>query len=130
MARAVPGLERKRADSSRGKMEVVGTVLAPPPRVNAGVLRSPRVGETTPCRPGDPALLMTFGLISMVGIWIERHVLVMPSLNAEHVWVGLPEIGVTIGFLGMFGWTVQGFLSKYPVVNVMDVLDSAGGHGH
>jgi len=78
----------------------------------------------------NPALLMTFCLIAMTGIWIERHVLVMPSLNAEHVWVGLPEVGVTIGFLGLFGWTVQGFLSKFPAVTVTDVLDRAGGHGH
>ena len=90
----------------------------------------PLLGLLNKTSKTNPALLMTFALISMVGIWIERHVLVMPSLNAEQVWVGLPEVGVTIGFLGMFGWTVQGFLTKYPVVNVMDVLDGAGGHGH
>lgn len=78
----------------------------------------------------NPALLMTFSLIAMAGIWVERHVLVMPSLNAEQVWVGLPEVGVTIGFLGLFGWQVQGFLTKYPTVNVTDVLEGAGGHGH
>lgn len=78
----------------------------------------------------NPALLMTFSLIAMAGVWVERHVLVMPSLNAEQVWVGLPEVGVTIGFLGLFGWQVQGFLTKYPAVNVTDVLEGAGGHGH
>lgn len=78
----------------------------------------------------NPALLMTFSLIALAGIWLERHVLVMPSLNAEQVWVGWPELGVTIGFLGMFGWAVQGFLTKYPSVNVMDVLRGSAGHGH
>jgi hypothetical protein len=73
---------------------------------------------------------MSFSLIAMAGIWIERHVLVMPSLNAEQVWVGLPEVGVTIGFIGLFGWTVQGFLAKFPAVKVTDVLEAAGGHGH
>ncbi len=71
----------------------------------------------------NPILLASFSLLTLAGVWLERHVLIMPSLNAEHVWVGLPEIGVTIGFLGLFGWAVQGFLSKYPVVRVVDILE-------
>ena len=43
---------------------------------------------------------------------------------------GLPEIGVTLGFVGLFGFAVQGFLAKYPCIKVSDVLDGAGGHGH
>ena len=78
----------------------------------------------------NPMLLSTFCLIVLVGMWVERHVLVMPSLNADQVWVGLPEIGVTLGFLGLFGWAVQSFLSKYPTVMVVDALENAGGHGH
>lgn len=90
----------------------------------------PLLGLLNKTSKTNPALLMTFSLIVLAGMWIERHVLVMPSLNAEQVWVGLPEVGVTVGFLGLFGWTVQGFLSKFPVVNVTDVLEGAGGHGH
>jgi len=78
----------------------------------------------------SPFWLAAFSIVILTGMWIERHVLVMPSLNAEKVWVGLPEIGVTIGFLGLFGWAVQGFVTKYPVVKVTDVLEGAGGHGH
>jgi hypothetical protein len=54
----------------------------------------------------------------------------MPSIHPESVWIGLPEIGVTLGFLGIFGMAVQGFLAKYPVVNVADALAGSGGHGH
>lgn len=78
----------------------------------------------------NPMLLSTFCLIVLIGMWFERHVLVMPSLNADQVWVGLPEVGVTLGFLGLFGWAVQSFLTKYPTVMVVDVLDNVGGHGH
>jgi hypothetical protein len=35
-----------------------------------------------------------------------------------------------LGFLGMFGWAVQGFLARYPVVKVADVLAGDGTHGH
>ncbi len=77
----------------------------------------------------NPFWLALFSLIVLSGMWMERHILVMPSLEPARVWVGLPEIGVTIGFLGVFGWAVQGFLSKYPSVKVADVL-AHGGHGH
>ncbi len=78
----------------------------------------------------SPFWLAFFAVIILSGIWLERHVLVMPSLHPESVWVGLPEIGVGLGFAGIFGWAVQGFLAKFPCVNVGDVLDGAGGHGH
>jgi hypothetical protein len=71
-----------------------------------------------------------FSLLIICGVWLERHVLVMPSLEPAQVWVGLPEIGVTIGFLGLFGWMVHSAVSKYPVVRVVDVLARHGGHGH
>lgn len=64
------------------------------------------------------------------GVWVERHVLVMPSLNPSQVWIGLPEMLVTAGFVGLFGFAVQRFLAKFPCVKVTDVLEGAGGHGH
>jgi len=78
----------------------------------------------------NPFWLALFCLIVLSGMWLERHVLVMPSLEPERVWVSLPEVGVTLGFLGVFGWAVQGFLTKYPSVKVADVLFPHGGHGH
>ena len=78
----------------------------------------------------SPFWLALFAIIILVGMWMERAILVMPSLSPDHVWVGLPEIGVSFGFLGLFGWRVQGFVSRYPLVKVADVLDGHGGHGH
>jgi hypothetical protein len=78
----------------------------------------------------SPLWLSLFSLIILSGMWMERHILVMPSVNPDQVWVGLPEIGVTIGFLGIFGWAVQGFLTRYPSVMTADALARAGGHGH
>ncbi len=90
----------------------------------------PFLGMLNKTSKTNPALLFTFTCIVLVGVWIERHVLVMPSLNPDQVWVGLPEVGVTAGFAGLFGFAVQGFLAKFPCVKVSDVLDHAGGHGH
>jgi hypothetical protein len=78
----------------------------------------------------NPFWLSFFSLIILSGMWMERHILVMPSLNPDTVWVGLPEFGVTLGFLGVFGWAVQGFVTKYPVVKVGDLLSRTEEHGH
>jgi len=90
----------------------------------------PFLGMLNKTSKTNPALLFSFTCLILAGVWVERHVLVMPSLNPDHVWIGLPEVGVTAGFVGLFGFALQGFLSKYPVVKVSDVLDGAGGHGH
>jgi hypothetical protein len=78
----------------------------------------------------SPFWLAFFSVMIMSGVWLERHLLVMPSLNPDHVWVGITEIGVMIGFLGAFGWTVQGFLTKYPAVKVVDAVAVPSGHAH
>ena len=78
----------------------------------------------------SPFWLGLFSVIILVGMWMERHILVMPSLHPDQVWVGLPEIAVSFGFLGLFGWRVQGFVARYPIVKVADVMDGHGGHGH
>ena len=77
----------------------------------------------------NPFWLALFSVIIMAGMWMERHILVMPSLEPAHVWVGLPEVGVTLFFMGLFGWSVQSFVTKYPVVKVTDVLEGAHGVG-
>jgi hypothetical protein len=78
----------------------------------------------------SPFWLALFSTIILLGMWMERAILIMPSLSPDRVWVGLPEIGVSLGFLGLFGWRVQGFVSRYPIVKVADVMDGHGGHGH
>jgi hypothetical protein len=89
----------------------------------------PFLGLMGKATKSNPFWMMLFTLLVMSGMWLERHVLVMPSLNPSTVWIGLPEVGVTIGFLGLFGWCVQGFLTRWPSVKVTDALAHAAGHG-
>jgi hypothetical protein len=86
----------------------------------------PFLGLMNKATKTSPLWLALFTLNIMIGIWLERHLLIMPSLHPASVWIGLPEIGVTIGFLGVFAFAVQGFLSKYPAVKVTDALAPAG----
>ncbi len=90
----------------------------------------PFLGMLNKTSKTNPALLSSFTCIVLSGIWIERHVLVMPSLNPDQVWVGLPEMGVTLGFAGLFGFAIQGFLAKFPCVKVTDLLEPVGHPDH
>jgi hypothetical protein len=49
-----------------------------------------------------PAILGTVALGVLVGIWIERYVLVVPSLSQHVLPFGWIELFITIGFLGAF----------------------------
>ena len=90
----------------------------------------PFLGLMNKTTKSSPFWMTIFTVTILSGVWLERHVLVMPSVNPAKVWVGLPEIGVTLGFLGVFGWAVQGFFSRYPAVRVTDALAPAAGPGH
>jgi hypothetical protein len=90
----------------------------------------PFLGLMNKTTKSSPFWMMGFTVLIMAGVWLERHLLIMPSLHPDTRWFGLPEVGVGIGFLGLFGWAVQGFLTKYPAVKVVDVLAADGAHGH
>ncbi len=73
----------------------------------------------------NPVTLSLFSLCVLVGMWLERFILVMPSLKRSAMILHAPELGVTLGFLGLFGFAVQNFLSRHPAVRVADVLAHA-----
>ncbi len=58
----------------------------------------------------------TFFTVSIVGFWFERYLLVQPSLIDSPVF-GLPEIGVSLGFLGLFLTAYGMFARSLPMVS-------------
>jgi hypothetical protein len=64
--------------------------------------------------------LVLFTLISLVGMWLVRYLEVYPSLYGETA--GLPlgvwEIGVTLGYLGIWGWCYLAFMNAFPRMRV------------
>jgi hypothetical protein len=64
---------------------------------------------------------LTLGLIcgiSLVSLWLERYLLVMPSVTAEVGPVfGLPEAGPTALFLGLFLLAYAVFARTFPIVS-------------
>jgi len=52
----------------------------------------------------------------LLGLWIEQLVLAYPSLYLTHMPFGVPEIGVTLGFVGGFGLVFQQYAATRPLV--------------
>ena len=63
-------------------------------------------------------IYITFASIILFAIWLERYILVYPSLHprAEHLPLGLPEIGATLLFGGIFLFCIGWFLSTMPIM--------------
>jgi len=81
-----------------------------------------------------PALLGTFAVISLVGLWTDRYVFTMPSMvqEAPKLPLGWPELLVTAGFLGLWGLAYVWFARTFPIVSprLMDELEAEGRGGH
>ncbi len=81
----------------------------------------------------NPQLHQWFALIALVGIWLERNMLVQPSVNPKLFDLGPGQIGVMLGFLGGFVLTFLNFASKYPMLSSLGIPSGApeewsGGH--
>jgi hypothetical protein len=49
-----------------------------------------------------PMILGTVSALGLVGMWLERYVLVVPSLSLDTIPFGLTQFLISIGFLGAF----------------------------
>lgn len=63
-----------------------------------------------------PLTFTLFALISFAGIWLERYLLVQPSLTEAPAF-GMPELGITAGFLGLFLLAYGLFARAFPMVS-------------
>jgi len=73
----------------------------------------------------------TFGLfatISLCGMWLERYLLVEPSLISGGPQLGLTEIGITAGFLGLFLLCYGCFVRAFPMVSPRLTLEAQQVH--
>jgi len=73
----------------------------------------------------NPALHQWFALIGLLGIWLERNLLVQPSVHPTVFDLGPLQIGVMLGFLGAFVLTFLNFASKYPMVSSLGIPSGA-----
>ena len=82
----------------------------------------------------SPFVLGLFATISLVALWLERYLLVTPSVTEAHGPVfGLPEAGALMGFLGCFLLAYGLFARMFPMVSprlALITLTEERKHGH
>ncbi len=78
----------------------------------------------------SPRGLTAIACVGLVGMWLERFILVSPSLwHGEGVPLGVIELLVTAGVLGLFAWCYTTFLQTFPVLTLSDPrLEPASSH--
>jgi hypothetical protein len=71
----------------------------------------------------SPPLLSAVAGLILVGYWIERLIIVAPNYwKGEGAPIGIPEVGIAVGFLGLIGLSVVLFLRKVPLLPLSDPL--------
>lgn len=63
----------------------------------------------------NETVLLTVAAGIVIGEWLDIYWVVYPAFSPDRAVLSWNEIGVTLGFLGLFGWSVQSFLSRHPV---------------
>jgi hypothetical protein len=66
-----------------------------------------------------PIVLGTIAVISLAGLWVDRFVLVVPSIiqAPPSLPLGWQEILITAGFFGLWGLSYLWFADRFPLVS-------------
>ncbi len=72
----------------------------------------------------SPRALTAVCLIALAGIWLEKYVLVMPQISPLAIPFSMIDVCIFLGFLGLYGICMMGFLRKYPMLPVSHPLTS------
>jgi hypothetical protein len=78
-----------------------------------------------------PPTAAGFMIVGLAGLWLERYLEVVPSLNhGAGPAIGVPELGATLMFLGLFLLSLAWFGSRYPMLSPRLAADALGQAGH
>lgn len=61
-----------------------------------------------------PKAFSVIACLILVGMWLERYIIVMPEISPAAIPFGLYEVSLFFGFLGLYVLAIAGFLSKVP----------------
>jgi hypothetical protein len=64
------------------------------------------------------ATMVTFAIVSLAGVWLERYLEVVPSVNhGAGPAIGVPELGTALFFGGLFFLSWAWFAGRYPIIS-------------
>ena len=82
------------------------------------VLVIPFVGLLAVKPKQSPSVLLAFAATSLVGIWLERYLEIVPSINGgAGPAIGVPEAGVTLLFGGLYLLAIGWFAARFPMIS-------------
>lgn len=97
-----------------------------------GMFLVPFIGLLGVAPKKAPFTLGLFASISLASLWLERYLLVLPSVTHEAGPVfGVAELGPTLGFLGLFLLSYGFFARTFPMVSprlALVTLEREAGH--
>ncbi|MDX1578615.1 MAG: hypothetical protein R3266_09020 [Gemmatimonadota bacterium] len=71
----------------------------------------------------NPQWLALVATIILLGFWVERYNMVAPSLwTREGIPLGLPEVLISVGFLGLFALPYAAYVTTFPKVPMHETL--------
>lgn len=66
----------------------------------------------------NPATLSTVCLVIFIGIWLEKYIVIMPEISPAGIPFGIVEVGLFLGFLGVYALSIFAFMGKFPYIPV------------
>lgn len=78
------------------------------------LLLLPRMAKRT------PAYLEKISILVLIGAWIDLFWLIMPYFSPKGVTFSFWDLGLFLGFLGFFAFSVRRFLSRHNTVPIKD----------
>ncbi len=75
--------------------------------------------------------MVGFALVSLAGIWLERYLEVVPSINnGAGPAIGVPELGVTALFAGLYLLSIAWFAARRPMLSPRLAADTLEREAH
>jgi len=68
-----------------------------------------------------PVLLACTGIISSIGLWLMMYLLFAPTIYPDHIPVGMMDVAVGIGFVGLFALSAARYLERNPLIPFGDL---------
>lgn len=68
----------------------------------------------------NPRILVGVGIFMLIAHWIDLMWIVQPEFFADGPRFGWAEIGISLGFMGIFGFAVSQFLARNNIVAIGD----------